>query len=51
MILKELLNEAISRSPTIEACITVKRTGHEVFMENDRDFWYHDLAVSTNLKY
>ena len=31
------------RSPTIEVCITVKRTEHEVFMENDRDFWYHDL--------
>ncbi len=42
--LKGIVNEAISRSPTIEACITVKRTGHEVFMENDRDFWYHDLA-------
>ncbi|MCP5064139.1 MAG: acetate--CoA ligase [Ignavibacteriae bacterium] len=42
--LKGIVNEAISRSPTIEACITVKRTGHEVYMENDRDFWYHDLA-------
>lgn len=42
--LKSIVNEAISRSPTIEACITVKRTGHDVFMENDRDFWYHDLA-------
>jgi len=42
--LKGIVNEAISRSPTIEACITVKRTGHDVFMENDRDFWYHDLA-------
>lgn len=42
--LKGIVNEAISRSPTIEACITVKRTGHDVFMENDRDFWYHDLV-------
>lgn len=42
--LKGIVNEAISRSPTIEACITIKRTGHEVYMENDRDFWYHDLA-------
>ncbi|HNM14270.1 MAG TPA: acetate--CoA ligase, partial [bacterium] len=33
----------IKRSPTIEVCICVKRTGHEVRMENDRDFWYHDL--------
>ncbi|MBI1933037.1 MAG: acetate--CoA ligase [Ignavibacteriales bacterium] len=42
--LKGIVNEAIGRSPTIEACITVKRTGHEVYMESDRDFWYHDLA-------
>ncbi|MBK8944673.1 MAG: acetate--CoA ligase [Ignavibacteriae bacterium] len=42
--LKGIVNEAIGRSPTIEACITVKRTGHEVYMESDRDFWFHDLA-------
>ncbi len=41
--LKKIANEAIERSPTIEVCITVKRTGHEVYMENDRDFWWHDL--------
>ena len=41
--LKEIANEAMKRSPTIEVCITVKRTGEEVYMEPDRDFWYHDL--------
>lgn len=41
--LKSIANEAMDRSPTIEVCITVKRTGHEVRMENDRDFWFHDL--------
>ncbi len=41
--LKGIANEAMKRSPTIEVCITVKRTDQEVFMENDRDFWYHDL--------
>jgi acetyl-CoA synthetase len=41
--LKSIANEAMKRSPTIEVCITVKRTKHDVFMENDRDFWYHDL--------
>jgi acetyl-CoA synthetase len=41
--LKGIANDAMKRSPTIEVCITVKRTEHEVFMENDRDFWYHDL--------
>lgn len=41
--LKGIANEAMQRSPTIDVCITVKRTGHSVYMENDRDFWYHDL--------
>ncbi len=43
--LKSIANEAMRRSPTIEVCITVKRTGQEVYMENDRDFWYHDLMA------
>lgn len=41
--LKKIANEAMKRSPTIEVCITVKRTGQDVYMESDRDFWYHDL--------
>jgi acetyl-CoA synthetase len=41
--LKTIANDAVKRSPTVEVCICVKRTGHDVYMENDRDFWYHDL--------
>jgi acetyl-CoA synthetase len=41
--LKSIADEAMRRSPTIDVCITVKRTGEECFMENDRDFWWHDL--------
>jgi acetyl-CoA synthetase len=41
--LKSIANDAIQRSPTLEVCICVKRTGQDVYMENDRDFWYHDL--------
>ena len=43
--LKGIANDAMKRSPTVEVCITVKRTGHEVYMENDRDFWLHDLQA------
>ena len=46
--LKSIANEAMKRSPTIEVCITVKRTGQDVYMENDRDFWYHDLMSLPN---
>ncbi len=43
--LKEIVNQAMELSPTMEVCITVKRTGEEVYMENDRDYWYHDLKA------
>jgi acetyl-CoA synthetase len=41
--LKSIVNKAMELSPTMEICITVKRTGQDVYMENDRDYWYHDL--------
>ncbi len=41
--LKSIANEAMKRSPMIEVCITVKRTGESCYMESDRDFWWHDL--------
>ena len=41
--LKKIADEAMRRSPSIEVCIAVKRTGEECYMENDRDFWWHDL--------
>ena len=41
--LKAIVDEAIKRSPTIESCVVVRRTGQEVYMESGRDFWYHDL--------
>jgi len=41
--LKSIVNEAVVRCPTVEVVITVQRTGQEVYMESDRDYWYHDL--------
>ena len=41
--LKDMVDEAIHRSPVVESVIVVKRTGHEVKMEQGRDYWYHDL--------
>ena len=43
--LKAIADEAMQRSPTINVCISVKRTGEECYMENDRDFWWHDLMA------
>ncbi len=41
--LKDISDEAMARQATIEHCIVVKRTGQDVYMEQGRDFWYHDL--------
>ncbi|MFQ3673294.1 MAG: AMP-binding protein, partial [Aggregatilineales bacterium] len=42
--LKDVVDEAVRRSPVVEHIIVVKRTGQPVNMEEGRDFWYHDLA-------
>ena len=41
--LKDISDQAMARQATIEHCIVVKRTENEVYMEQGRDFWYHDL--------
>jgi acetyl-CoA synthetase len=43
--LKDIVNKALEMCSVVEVVITVKRTGEEVYMENDRDYWYHDLAA------
>ncbi|MFZ0280236.1 MAG: acetate--CoA ligase [Bacteroidales bacterium] len=43
--MKSVVNKAMELSPTMEICITVKRTGGEVYMESGRDYWYHDLKA------
>ncbi len=41
--LKDIMDEALQRSPTVQTVIVVKRTGQDVHMEPGRDLWYHDL--------
>lgn len=41
--LKDVVDEAVRRSPVVDSVIVVRRTGHEVTMEQGRDYWYHDL--------
>jgi acetyl-CoA synthetase len=43
--LKKITDEAIKHSPVVETVIVVKRTGHEVAMEQGRDIWYHELMA------
>ena len=41
--LKKITDESIKHSPVVEIVIVVKRTGHDVEMQQGRDIWYHDL--------
>ncbi|MCA0456238.1 MAG: acetate--CoA ligase [Chloroflexi bacterium] len=43
--LKKIADQAVHRSPVVENVIVVKRTGHDVPMQQGRDFWYHDLMA------
>ncbi len=40
--LKDVADESVSRSPSIEKVVVVKRTENEVAW-SDKDIWYHDL--------
>lgn len=41
--LKKIADEAVKRSAAVEHVVVIKRTGHDVYMEQGRDMWYHDL--------
>jgi len=41
--LKDIADEAVSRSPVVQKVIVYKRTGQDVEMVPGRDFWWHDL--------
>lgn len=41
--LKATVDGALKKSPTVEKCIVVRRTGCEVEMVEGRDFWWNEL--------
>ncbi|HEY7738968.1 MAG TPA: acetate--CoA ligase [Candidatus Limnocylindria bacterium] len=43
--LKENADDAMGRSPSVEHCIVVRRTGQDVAWTEGRDYWYHDLVT------
>jgi len=42
--LKAAVDAAMEKSPTVEKVVVVRRTGGDVDMVPDRDFWWHDLV-------
>jgi acetyl-CoA synthetase len=43
--MKSVVIEEMELSPTMEICVQVERTGIDVYMENGRDYWLHDLKA------
>jgi acetyl-CoA synthetase len=43
--LKDIVDEAVRRSPVVENVVVVKRTGEKIAMEPDRDWYFDDLAA------
>jgi acetyl-CoA synthetase len=41
--LKAAVDESLAKSPTVEKIVVVRRTGQQVRMQTDRDYWWHDL--------
>ena len=46
--LKNTVDEALPRCPTVKHVVTVKRTASEVKMQEGRDHWYHDLMANVS---
>ncbi|MEE2642874.1 MAG: acetate--CoA ligase [Planctomycetota bacterium] len=40
--LKETVDAALAKSPSVEKCVVLKRTGSEVNMVEGRDVWWHE---------
>lgn len=43
--LKQIVDEALQRTGSVECVLVVKRTGEPVNMEQGRDMWYHELMA------
>ncbi len=46
--LKQTVDESLEKSPTIEKTVVVRRTGSQVNMVPDRDYWWHELMAGTS---
>ncbi len=42
--LKATVDDALKKSPSVEHCIVLRRTGQEVAMQPGRDHWWHELV-------
>ncbi len=48
--LKPAVDEALKQTPSVKACIVVRRTGTRIHMEAGRDYWWHELMETVDDK-
>src|SRR5690606_37026723 len=46
--LKKNVDNAMSKSKTVEKVVVLKRTGHDIPMTSGRDLWWHDLMADAS---
>jgi acetyl-CoA synthetase len=46
--LKQNVDAALARSPTVEKCLVVRRCGQPIDMKAGRDLWWHDLMAGAS---
>jgi acetyl-CoA synthetase len=44
LALKQTVDEALAKSPSVEHCIVLRRAGNETKMHAGRDLWWHELT-------
>jgi acetyl-CoA synthetase len=43
ILLKQAVDASLEKSPSVQKVVVVRRTGQQVHMVPDRDYWWHDL--------
>ena len=46
LTLKQTVDEALAKSPTVEHCIVLRRAGNDTKMHSGRDLWWHELTAN-----
>ena len=46
--MKETVDVALAKSPSVEKCIVVRRAGIDTPMRESRDLWYHELMAEAS---
>jgi acetyl-CoA synthetase len=48
LMLKDTVDQALAKSPTVESCIVLRRLGNPVNMQAGRDYWWHELVAEAS---